>query len=313
RRDIERTTVKKMKLVMVGNGMAGARTLEELIKLAPDLYDITVFGAERYANYNRILLSPVLAGEQTIGDIMLNGVDWYAEHGIKLRLGSQVTRIERKRRRIETANGIVAGYDRLLLATGSNPVILPVPGHELPGVITYRDIHDTHTMIEAAATHRDAVVIGGGLLGLEAANGLKLRGMNVTVVHLADWLMERQLDRVAGNLLQKSLEDRGLAFRIKAQTKELIGAPSAENGRVCAVRIVDSDGIEETLPADLVVMAAGIRPNTALAESAGLHCSRGIVVDDTLQTFDPRIYAIGECVNHRGVAYGLVAPLFEMA
>jgi nitrite reductase (NADH) large subunit len=302
-----------MKLVMVGNGMAGARTLEELIKLAPDLYDITVFGAEPYANYNRILLSPVLAGEQTIDDIMLNGVDWYAEHGIKLHLGRQVMQIERKRRRVEAADGIVAGYDRLLLATGSNPVILPVPGHDLPGVITYRDIHDTHTMIDAAATHRNAVVIGGGLLGLEAANGLKLRGMTVTVVHLADWLMERQLDRVAGNLLQKSLEERGLAFRVKAQTKELIGAPTAEGRRVCAVRIVNGDGVEETLPADLVVMAVGIRPNTVLAESAGLHCSRGIVVDDTLQTFDPRIYAIGECVNHRGVAYGLVAPLFEMA
>jgi nitrite reductase (NADH) large subunit len=302
-----------MKLVMVGNGMAGARTLEELFALAPDLFEITVFGAEPHANYNRILLSPVLAGEQTIDDIMLNGVDWYAEHGIALHLGKQVTRIDRRRRMVEAADGTVAPYDRLLLATGSNPVTLPVPGNQLEGVITYRDIADTHAMIDAASRFRDAVVIGGGLLGLEAANGLKLRGMNVTVVHLAEWLMERQLDRTAADLLQKSLENRGLSFRIKALTKELIAAPGAEGGRVGAVGISRSDGTEETLPADLVVMAVGIRPNTALAQSAGLHCERGIVVNDTMQTYDPRIYAVGECVNHRGIAYGLVAPLFEMA
>ena len=309
--------MKKMKLVMVGNGMAGVRTLEELLKLAPDLYDITVFGAEPYANYNRILLSPVLAGEQTIDDIMLNGVEWYAQNGITLHLGKTITRIDRVRRRVETADGMTADYDRLLLATGSNPVIIPLPGHKLPGVITYRDIHDTHALIDATAQFKNAVVIGGGLLGLEAANGLKLRGMNVTVVHLADWLMERQLDRTAGGLLQRSLEARGLAFRIKAQTKELLAAPAEQDGRVCAVRLVNSEGVEEILPADLVVMAVGIRPNTALAEAAGLQCSPnrpgGIMVDDTLQTFDPRIYAIGECVSHRGLVYGLVAPLFDMA
>ena len=199
-----------MKLVMVGNGMAGVRTLEELLKLAPDLYDITVFGAEPHPNYNRILLSPVLAGEQTIDDIMLNGVDWYEKHGITLHLGKEITKIDRIRRSVETADGVAVGYDRLLLATGSNPFILPVPGKDLPGVIAYRDIADTNAMIEAAASYKHAVVIGGGLLGLEAANGLKLRGMNVTVVHLADWLMERQLDARAGKLLQKSLEDRGL-------------------------------------------------------------------------------------------------------
>ncbi len=302
-----------MKLVMVGNGMAGARTLEELVTLAPDLFEITVFGAEPHANYNRILLSPVLAGEQTIDDIMLNGVAWYAEHGIVLHLGKQVTRIDRRRRMVEAADGTVAPYDRLLLATGSNPVILPVPGNQLQGVITYRDIADTHAMIDAASRFRDAAVIGGGLLGLEAANGLKLRGMNVTVVHLAEWLMERQLDRTAADLLQKSLENRGLSFRIKALTKELIAAPGAESGRVGAVRVARSDGTEETLPADLVVMAVGIRPNTALAQSSGLHCERGIVVSDTMQTYDPCNYAVGECVNHRGIAYGLVAPLFEMA
>ncbi len=298
--------MKKMKLVMVGNGMSGMRTLEELLKLAPDLYDITVFGAEPHGNYNRILLSPVLAGEMTITDIMLNDVDWYAQHGITLHLNKTVTRIDRMRRKVIAADGTEADYDRLLLATGSNPVMLPVPGGDLPGVIAYRDIKDTDTMIEAAAHYRHAVVIGGGLLGLEAANGLRLRGMDVTVVHLMPWLMERQLDKTAAQMLQASLEAKGLEFKLEKHTAELI---AAESGRVCAIKFKDG----ETLPADLVVMAVGIRPNTKLAEAAGLYCERGVVVNDTLQTYDPRIYAVGECISHRGVAYGLVAPLFEQA
>ncbi len=298
--------MKKLKLVMVGNGMAGVRTLEELIKIAPDVYDITVFGAEPHPNYNRILLSPVLAGEQSVQYIILNDLDWYKDHGITLHLGKKITQIDRAARRVTAEDGTVVDYDRLLLATGSNPFILPVPGKELKGVIGYRDIADTHAMIEAAQTKKHAIVIGGGLLGLEAANGLKLRGMNVTVVHLPGWLMERQLDPVAGKMLQKSLEDRGLVFQMEKNTQALIGDAQ---GHVTAIRF--SDGSE--LPADLVVMAVGIRPNTALAESAGLHCNRGIVVNDTMQTFDPRIYAVGECVNHRGTAYGLVAPLFDMA
>jgi nitrite reductase (NADH) large subunit len=298
--------MKKLKLVMVGNGMAGVRTLEELIRIAPDIYDITVFGAEPYANYNRILLSPVLAGEQTINDIMLNDVDWYAENNITLHLGTKITRIDRVRRLVIAEDGIIVPYDRLLLATGSTPFMLPVPGKDLKGVISYRDIQDTNAMIEAAQLHTHAVVIGGGLLGLEAANGLKLRGMDVTVVHLPAWLMERQLDRVAGRMLRKSLEDRGLKFLLEKNTKEIVGD---ENGHVKAIRF--SDGLE--VPAQLIVMAVGIRPNTALAEAAGLHCNRGVVVNDTMQTYDPRIYAVGECVSHRGTAYGLVAPLFEMA
>ncbi|SMP59294.1 nitrite reductase large subunit NirB [Noviherbaspirillum suwonense] len=298
--------MKKLKLVMVGNGMAGVRTLEELIKIAPDIYDITVFGSEPYANYNRILLSPVLAGEQTIQDIMLNDVDWYAENGITLHLGKTINRIDRARRIVVAEDGTEAQYDRLLLATGSTPFMLPVPGKDLAGVISYRDIHDTNAMIAAAETHTHAVVIGGGLLGLEAANGLKLRGMDVTVVHLPGWLMERQLDPVAGKMLQKSLEDRGLKFLLAKNTQELVGDG---NGHVQAIRF--NDGLE--VPAQLVVMAVGIRPNTALAEASGIHCNRGIVVNDTMQTYDPRIYAVGECVNHRGTAYGLVAPLFEMA
>ncbi|HJV69959.1 nitrite reductase large subunit NirB [Ideonella sp.] len=297
--------MKKMKLVMVGNGMAGVRTLEELLKIAPDLYDITVFGAEPHPNYNRILLSPVLAGEQTVDEIILNPLSWYEDNGITLHLGKKVAKIDRVKRLVIAEDGTSAPYDRLLIATGSNPFILPVPGKELGGVIAYRDIADTETMIETAKTHKHAVVIGGGLLGLEAANGLMLRGMQVSVVHIMPWLMERQLDDVAGKLLQKSLEDRGLKFEIGAQTDSLLGNDA---GRVKAVKF--KDGRE--IPADLVVMAAGIRPNTALAESASLLCNRGIVVTDTMQTVtDPRIYAVGECAAHRGIAYGLVAPLFE--
>jgi nitrite reductase (NADH) large subunit len=298
--------MKKLKLVMVGNGMAGVRTLEELLKIAPDVYDITVFGAEPYANYNRILLSPVLAGEQTIQDIMLNDVDWYEQNGITLHLGKTVTHIDRARRQVVAADGTIADYDRLLLATGSNPFMLPIPGCDLQGVISYRDIKDTHTMIEAAAVKQHAVVIGGGLLGLEAAHGLKLRGMEVTVVHLPPTLMERQLDAVAGQLLQQSLQQRGLKFLLGANTRELLGD---DTGQVRGVLFAGGSEI----PAQLVVMAVGIRPNTALAEASGLHCNRGIVVSDTMQTYDPRVYAVGECVNHRGTAYGLVAPLFEMA
>ena len=301
----------KTKLVMIGNGMAGVRTLEELLKIAPDLYDITVFGAEPHPNYNRILLSPVLAGEQTIPEIVLNPLAWYADMGITLHLGKAVTRIDRVKRIVHAADGTQAPYDRLLIATGSTPFILPVPGKSLEGVIGYRDIADTEAMIAAATKYRHAVVIGGGLLGLEAANGLMLRGMKVTVVHIAPWLMERQLDDVAGGLLRKSLVDRGLDFRIGAQTEALVGdSADGTAGRVKAVRFKDG----EEVPADLVVMAAGIRPNTALAESAGLHCQRGIAVTDTLQTVtDARVWAVGECAAHRGVAYGLVAPLFEQA
>ncbi len=295
--------MKKMKLVMVGNGMAGVRTLEELLKIAPDLYDITVFGGEPHPNYNRILLSPVLAGEQTINDIILNSREWYAENGITLHTGKWVNSIDRVNRKVMAGDGTVAEYDRLLLATGSNPVILPIPGNDLQGVIGFRDIADVETMIEVSGQHKHAVVIGGGLLGLEAANGLKVRGMDVTVVHKSPWLMERQLDEVAGGMLQQSLEEKGLKFLLQKDTEQLVG----ENGRVRAVRFKDG----QEIPADLVVMAVGIRPNYSLAESSGIHCNRGIVVNDTMQTFDPRIYAVGECVSHRGISYGLVAPLFE--
>jgi len=296
----------RMKLVLVGNGMAGIRTIEELLKSAPDMYDITVFGDEPHPNYNRIMLSPVLAGEQEVEQIILNSREWYAQNGITLHTGKRVVKIDRKNRYVEAEDGLRAEYDRLLLATGSKPFMLPVPGAELEGVIGFRDVADVETMIGASSKYKHAVVIGGGLLGLEAANGLKLRGMEVSVVHLADWLLERQLDAPAARLLQQSLESRGLQFLLGKQTAELV---RGESGRVCAVKFKDG----ESVPADLVVMAVGIRPNTVLAESASIQCNRGIVVNDTMQTYDPRIYAVGECVNHRGIAYGLVAPLYEQA
>ncbi|MEO8463714.1 MAG: nitrite reductase large subunit NirB [Gammaproteobacteria bacterium] len=295
---------RRKKLVLVGNGMAGMRAVEELLALAPDLYEITVFGAEPHGNYNRILLSPVLAAEKTIADIMLNSREWYAENGITLHAGDAVTRIDRARRRVVTAGGFETTYDRLILATGSMPVVLPLPGKDLAGVLSYRDIADVDRMVEAAQSCRRAVVIGGGLLGLEAAYGLQRRGMDVTVVHNTPNLMDRQLDAAAAALLRTSLEARGLKFHMPAQTSALVGEE-----RVQAVRF--ADGSE--LSAELVVMAVGIRPNAALAKASGIACERGVLVNDTMQTYDPRIYAVGECVQHRGACYGLVAPLFEQA
>lgn len=297
---------RKPRLVVVGNGMAGARTLEEVLRLAPGLYDITVFGAEPHPNYNRILLSPVLTGEQRFEDIVLNDLDWYRGHGIDLRLNCPVARIDRVRRVVHAEDGSQAPYDRLLLATGSNPFVLPVPGRDLDGVIAFRDIGDVERMIAAAGRGGRAVVIGGGLLGLEAANGLAARGMQVSVVHLGNSLLERQLDAQAAGLLQRSLQARGLEFLMARETRELL---DDGQGRVCGVRFADGSQV----PAELVVMAAGIRPNTALAERSGLRVDRGVVVSDTMQTYDPAIYAVGECVSHRGTCYGLVAPLFEQA
>lgn len=295
---------RRPSLVVVGNGMAGMRTVEELLNLAPDLYDITVFGAEPHGNYNRILLSPVLAGEKTVDDIMLHTRDWYAQHGITLHAGDPVVRIDRQARTVQARSGITVGYDRLLLATGSTPFIVPVPGHQLPGVIGFRDISDVDAMLRAARTHRHAVIIGGGLLGLEAANGLQRQGMDVTVVHASGSLMNQQLDQPASLLLKTALEARGLRFLMHAQTAEITGTD-----RVQGVRFADGS----VIPADLVVMTAGVRPNIALAQAAGLYCERAIVVDDCLQSYDPRVYAVGECVQHRRATFGLVAPIWEQA
>ncbi|WP_274389709.1 nitrite reductase large subunit NirB [Azospirillum doebereinerae] len=294
----------KERLIVVGNGMAGMRTVEELLAKAPGRYDITVFGAEPHPNYNRIMLSPVLAGEKTFDQIVLNSRAWYEENGITLLTGEAVESIDRAARTVTSMGGRVLGYDRLLLATGSMPFIIPVPGSTLPGVVGFRDLADVDAMLAAAAKGGRAVVIGGGLLGLEAANGLRVKGMEVTVIHLMPTLMERQLDPSAGTLLQRELERRGIEVLTGADTAEILGSDRVE-------AVLLKDGRE--LPADLVVMAVGIRPNMALGKAAGLDCGRGIRVDDAMRTSDPAVFAVGECVEHRGLTYGLVAPLFEMA
>jgi nitrite reductase (NADH) large subunit len=267
--------MKEQKLVVVGNGMAGIRAVEELLKLAPELYEITVFGAEPYPNYNRILLSPVLAGEMTIQDITLNPLEWYRDHGIRLHLGKHVEQIDRRRRKVFTADGIEVDYDRLLLATGSTPFMPPIPGIDLPGVISYRDIRDTDEMIDTARRHRHAVVIGGGLLGLEAANGLRQRGMEVTVVHLMPWLMERQLDQAAGEMLKISLEARGLKFLLEKQTEALL---RGESGRVVGAALQGRPRDSGRPGGRRCRHSSRTRQ---LAESARLYCNRGVVVNDT--------------------------------
>lgn len=292
------------RLVVIGNGMAGMRTVEELLLLAPGLYDIAVFGAEPYGNYNRILLSMLLSGEKSTDDIMLNTPTWYADNDIVLHAGDPVVAIDRRRRRVHSRKGVELGYDRLLIATGSQPVILPLPGRDLPGVIGFRGIHDVEHMLDAARMYKHAAVIGGGLLGIEAANGLSRRGMRVTLIHRTNVLLNQQLNADAAGLLARNLQARGLELRLNAETTSLYGGE-----RVEGVALADGGRIE----ADLVVMAVGVRPDIALAKSSGLHCENGIVVDDTLQTYDPHIYAVGECVQHRRVTFGLVAPVWEQA
>ncbi|MDP3877531.1 MAG: FAD-dependent oxidoreductase [Methylobacter sp.] len=298
----------KQRLVVVGNGMAGMRTVEELLSAAPDKYDITVFGAEPYGNYNRIMLSSVLCGEKTIEDIVINDRQWYIDNGIKLYAGEgkTVVYIDRKNRDVYAQDGTVAGYDRLLIATGSKAVIPEVPGNDLAGVISFRDIVDVNKMLSYSRSHNKAVVLGGGLLGLEAANGLVLRGMAVTVIHNHEVLLNRQLDRPAAKMLQTELEQRGLKFKMGAKLKQLLGD---ENGHITAVNLADGSQLE----CDLFITAIGVRPNMELAQQAGIYCQRGIVVNDTLQSYDPCIYAVGECIQHRGATFGLVAPLFEQA
>jgi len=298
----------KPRLVVIGNGMAGMRTIEELLSAAPEKYDITVFGAEPYGNYNRIMLSSVLCGEKNIEDIVINKREWYADNHITLHAGEgkNVIRIERGTNTVYSEDGTIAKYDRLLIATGSNPVILPILGHDLEGVISFRQILDVNKMLDYARSYKKAVVLGGGLLGLEAANGLALRGMDVTVVHSNKILLNRQMDYQAATLLQKELEQRGLKFKMPAKTQALI-----DNGSGHVKSVQFEDGSE--LDCDLFVMAIGVRPNMALAQEAGLYCERGIIVDDTLQSYDPCVYAVGECVQHRGDTFGLVAPLFEQA
>ncbi|SSQ03535.1 NAD(P)H-nitrite reductase [Acinetobacter baumannii] len=296
----------KLRLVLIGNGLAGMRCLEDLLDMAPDRYEVTVIGEEPWGNYNRIMLSPVLSGEKTIEDIMLHPPKWYDDKGINFIAGDKAVKIDRPRKVVYTEKGQTVDYDRLILATGSAPFIPPVQGVDLKGVLTFRDIYDVNTMIEYCGSKNNAVVIGGGLLGLEAAYGLKQRGMNVTVLHLMDRIMERQLDGRASQLLRHSIEQKGIQIITEADTEALIGD---ENGHVKQIRLKDGT----VLDADLVVFAVGIRPNIALAQSAGLRCNRGVLVNDTMQTFDPSIYAVGECIEHRGQTFGLVEPLWGQA
>ena len=293
----------KQRLVIIGAGMASGRVIETLVEADSDAFDITLFNAEPRGNYNRIMLSPVLSGEQTYEDIVTHDEDWYATHGVTCRFGEHVVKIDRDQKVVEGQNGQVP-YDKLIIATGSAPFIIPVSGKDLPGVITYRDLDDTNAMIKASAKGGNAVVIGGGLLGLEAAAGLAERGMDVTVVHLMGHLMERQLDEAAGYLLRRDLESRNITIRTEASTKAIIGDTQAE-----AV-LLEGD---EILPADLVVMAVGIRPETRLATDAGLAVARGIEVNAQMQTSDADVFAVGECIEFDGNLFGLVAPLYDQA
>jgi len=298
----------KQRLVVIGNGMAGMRTIEELLSASPDQYDITVFGAEPYGNYNRIMLSAVLAGDKTVEDIVINPREWYVENKIKLHAGGKkaVARIERGFKKVIAVDGTTASYDKLLIATGSKAIFPKVEGNHLEGVISFRDIVDVNKMLDYSRKYKKAIVLGGGLLGLEAANGLALRGMDVTVIHRNEVLLNRQLDKTAAKLLQSELEQRGIQFKMSMKLQKLIGN---EDKHIIAAQF--QDGSE--LACDLLIVAIGIEPNIAIAKEAGLYCERGIVVNDTLQSYDPSIYAVGECIQHRGGTFGLVAPLFEQA
>ncbi|HEY7334457.1 MAG TPA: nitrite reductase large subunit NirB [Bryobacteraceae bacterium] len=289
------------KLVVVGNGMAGVACVEQILKQGHE-FEITIFGDETHVNYNRILLSTVLAGEKSADDIVLNGIDWYRDNGIRARLGVRVEHIDRARRLAIGNDGAAAPFDKLILATGSSAFIPPIQGVEKKNVHVFRTLDDTRDLIAKANKGIKAVVIGGGLLGLEAARGLQLRGCEVTVVHLMETLMERQLDATGGEYLRRKIESFGIRVLMPKRTQALVG-----NGRVDGLRFDSGEEIE----ADLVVVAAGIKPNIELAQKSGIEVRRGIVVNDHMQTSDPDIFAVGECTEHRGQTFGLVAPLME--
>lgn len=292
----------KERLVVIGNGMAGVRTVEEIIARDPDRYQVTIIGKEEYPNYNRIMLSNVLQKQLTVAEIITNPLDWYAENQIELINHDPAQALDTTTKTVTTLSGKTISYDKLILAMGSNPFMLPIPGGDLPGVVAFRTIDDTTAMLETAEKFTKAVVIGGGLLGLEAAKGLQEQGMEVTVVHLAEWLMETQLDETAGKLLQAELEEQGLHFLMAHGTTEILG-----EDRVTGLKFQDGS----TLDTDLVVMSIGIRPAVALVRDTGIAINRGILVNDYLETNVPDVYGVGECVEHRGTCYGLVAPLFE--
>ncbi|MBL4739851.1 MAG: NAD(P)/FAD-dependent oxidoreductase [Sneathiella sp.] len=294
----------KKRLVVIGNGMAPGRVIERLLALSPEKYQITIFNAEPRVNYDRIMLSPVLAGEKSYEDIIIHDEDWYTQNDITLYKGDPILFINRSEKFVVSKKGVSVNYDTLLIATGSSPILIPLPGHDLDGVLTYRDLDDVEAMVVASKNQKHAVVIGGGLLGLEAAAGLQMRGMIVTVLHLMPTLMERQLDAVAGELLKNALEARGINVLTRANTARITGTE-----KVAAVHLDDGTVIK----ADIVCMAVGIKPNADLAKAAGLKTNRGIIVQDDMRTSDPDIFAVGECVEHNGQCYGLVVPLYEMA
>jgi nitrite reductase (NADH) large subunit len=290
------------KLVMIGNGMAGVRTIEEILKVATEPFEITIFGQEPYPNYNRIKLSNILQGDTNFEDIIINPLDWYKENKIQLFTGEAIVNMNVEEQRVVSNLGREVEYDELIIATGSNSFILPIPGADKIGVTGFRDINDCEMMIKSAQQYKKAVVIGGGLLGLEAARGLLNLGMKVDVVHLMPHLMERQLDPVASSLLKAELEAQGMNFLMEKETVEILG-----NERVTGLRFKDGSQVE----ADLVVMAIGIKSNIEVARNSGIYVNRGIVVNDFMETSVPHIYAVGECAEHREIVYGLVAPLYE--
>ncbi|MFE8699240.1 nitrite reductase large subunit NirB [Cytobacillus sp. FJAT-54145] len=296
--------MEKKRLVLVGNGMAGVRTIEEILKINADAYHITIFGEESYPNYNRIQLSNVLQGDMTVEQMILNEWDWYKENNIDLHTGDPVVHIDTNNKIVFSEKGNKVHYDQLILATGSRSFILPVPGADKDGVTGFRDIQDCEKMINVSRSHKNAVVIGGGLLGLEAAKGLVHLGMNVHVVHLMPHLMERQLDPTASNMLRRELEEQGIKFLLEKQTVEILG-----DQKVKGLKFKDGSEIE----ADLVVMAVGIQANSKLAKDAGVTVNRGIVVNDFMETSVDSVYAVGECAEHREITYGMVAPLYEQA
>ena len=289
------------KLVVVGNGMAGVGCLEQILKHAAK-FEITVFGEETHVNYNRILLSSVLAGEKQADEIVLNSLEWYQQNEIQLRLGVRITDIDVNAKMVTGDDGSVTPFDKLLLATGSNPLIPPMEGVRREGVYVFRNLDDTRALLDRARKGAKAVVIGGGLLGLEAARGLQVQGCEVTVVHLMDTLMERQLDLAGGSYLKTKMECLGMKVLLQRNTAAILG-----NGKVEGVAFKDGTSID----AEIVVIAAGIRPNVELGRKAGLEVNRGIVVNDFMETSHPDIFAVGECVEHKGACYGLVAPLLD--
>ncbi len=304
------TPKPRERLVIIGNGMSPGRALEKLFEAAPEAYEVTIFNAEPRVNYDRIMLSPVLSGEKTFEQIVIHGDGWYVDHGVTLYKGHRIVSIDREQRTVTSDRGVIESYDKLIIATGSLPIVIPVPGSKLAGVLTYRDLDDVNAMLFAAKSRGEAVVIGGGLLGLEAAIGLKEQGMEVSVVHLMPTLMERQLDTPAGFLLKQAIEARGVRVYTKANTKEILGT-DPEQGPARVRGVLLDDGTE--LGADLVVMAVGIRPSAGLARDAGLTVNRGIAVGADMRTSDPDIYALGECAEAHGQCFGLVAPLYDMA